>query len=94
MIRVVIWTDNAFADIDWIAYNIAADNPAAAERVTERLFDAAVSLPAHPFMYRAGRKDGTPEAVVLPNYLLVYRVEEDRITILNVLHASQQYPPA
>jgi plasmid stabilization system protein ParE len=31
--------------------------------------------------------------VVRPNYLLVYRVEADTIRIVNVLHASQRYPP-
>jgi len=34
---------------------------------------------------------GTREAIVHPNYILVYRVGET-IDILAVLHARQQYP--
>lgn len=93
MSRAVVWTDDAFDDIDRIAAHIAVDNPAAADRVTERLFEAASALPEHPFVYRAGRTPDTREAVVLPNYLIIYRVETDTIRILNVLHASRQYPP-
>jgi len=51
----------------------------------------AEQLPAHPYMYRPGRIPGTREAVVHPNYLLVYAVGEG-IDLLAVLHARQQYP--
>jgi plasmid stabilization system protein ParE len=34
----------------------------------------------------------TREMVVLPNYIIVYRVKRDRILIVNVLHARQRYP--
>jgi len=30
--------------------------------------------------------------IVLPNYIVVYRVKLDRIQILNVLHARRRYP--
>ena len=53
----------------------------------ERLVD-------HPFMYRRGRVLVTREAVVHPNYIVVYHVAEDATDILNVLHSRQQYPPA
>lgn len=43
-------------------------------------------------MYRAGRVDGTREAVVHPNYILVYRVGDAAIDILAVLHTRQDYP--
>jgi toxin ParE1/3/4 len=45
----------------------------------------------HPYLYRPGRVAGTREAVIHPNYLLVYRVTET-IEILAILHARQQYP--
>jgi plasmid stabilization system protein ParE len=48
-------------------------------------------LPDHPFIHRPGRVTGTREAVVHPNYILIYRVAE-QIEILAVLHARQQYP--
>lgn len=44
-------------------------------------------------MYRPGRLPGTREAVVHPNYVLVYQVGSDSVEIVNVLHSRQQYPP-
>lgn len=33
-----------------------------------------------------------PLAVVPPNYIMVYRIESETITILRVLHAAQRWP--
>ncbi len=44
-------------------------------------------------MHRTGRLPGTREAVVHPNYILVYRVGSDVVEVVNVLHSRQQYPP-
>lgn len=43
-------------------------------------------------MYRPGRVAGTREALITPNYVLIYRVHADVIEILNVKHTRQQYP--
>jgi toxin ParE1/3/4 len=43
-------------------------------------------------MYRAGRVAGTREALVTPNYLVIYRVTANAIEILAVKHTRQQYP--
>ncbi|MDV3455407.1 type II toxin-antitoxin system RelE/ParE family toxin [Sphingomonas sp. HF-S4] len=51
----------------------------------------AAQLPAHPHAYRPGRVAGTREAVVHPNYILIYRVSEI-IEIVAVIHARQRYP--
>lgn len=45
-----------------------------------------------PFMFRPGRVAGTREAVVRPNYLIVYRVGNAAVEVLRVLHARRQYP--
>ena len=39
-----------------------------------------------------GRVPGTREAVVHPNYILVYRVTAEAVEILRLMHARQRYP--
>jgi toxin ParE1/3/4 len=34
---------------------------------------------------------GTREAVVHPNYILIYRVTADAVEIVNLVHARQRY---
>ncbi|MGC8509032.1 MAG: type II toxin-antitoxin system mRNA interferase toxin, RelE/StbE family [Thiomonas sp.] len=46
---------------------------------------------ANPYLYRAGRIPGTCELVAHPNDIVVYQVTE-RLEVLNVLHARQNYP--
>jgi toxin ParE1/3/4 len=43
-------------------------------------------------MYRPGRADGTREAVIHSNYLLIYRLVLDTVEIVNVVHARRDYP--
>lgn len=45
-----------------------------------------------PLAYRSGRLPDTREMIVHPNYILVYRVSEDRVRILRLLHARRLYP--
>ena len=87
----LIWSDDARADASAIVDYISDRNPAAAQRMADLFEHTAERLPAHPYMYRPGRVPGTREAVVHPNYILVYRVS-DVIEIIAVLHARQQYP--
>lgn len=71
---------------------IAERNSQAADQM-QALFSRLVErLPEQPMLYREGREPGTREAIVHPNYVLVYRVERSAIRIVSVLHASQQYP--
>lgn len=87
----VIWRAEARNDARAIIDFISDRNPAAAERLSDLFEQTAERLPEHPYIYRPGRVPGTREAVVHPNYILVYRVG-DAIEILAVLHARQRYP--
>jgi toxin ParE1/3/4 len=71
---------------------IAEDNPAAALELDLEFEAKADPLPKHPKLYKPGRMKGTREIVVRPNYVMVYAIEGDTITILRVLHTSQQWP--
>ncbi|MCY7387381.1 MAG: type II toxin-antitoxin system RelE/ParE family toxin [Burkholderiales bacterium] len=88
------WTKLASQDLDDIAEYIGQDSPAAASRVVLELMERAESmLVAHPAAGRAGRVLGTRELVIasLP-YLIAYRVSENQIEILRVMHASRRWP--
>ena len=91
MTAALVWTDEAIADLLGILDYVAARSPVASSRLNGLIQHAADRLPDHPFIHRPGRVPGTREAIVHPNYILVYRVGEV-IEVLAVLHARQQYP--
>lgn len=88
----VVWRARARPRAREIIDYISDRNPAAAERLSGLLEDTAERLPDHPYIHRPGRVPGRREAIVHPNYILVYRVGEAAIEVVAVLHARQQYP--
>ncbi len=87
----LVWRAEARADLVAIVTYIADRNSDAADRLNAAIQHTTEQLPAHPYIHRPGRVAGTREAVVHPNYILVYQVA-DAVEILAVLHARQQYP--
>ncbi len=88
----VIWREDARASLAGIISYIAEHNPMAARRMKATIEAAVLPLRQHPFLFRPGRVAGTREIVAHPNYIIVYRVTDAEVEILNVLHARQQYP--
>ena len=88
----LIWREAALTDLAAIYTYIAERNPPAADRLQQMIETCAERLPEHPFLYRPGRVAGTREAVVHPNYILIYRVTSDAVEIVNVLHSRRRYP--
>ena len=89
----VLWTEEALAEIEAIVDHIAADNPAAARAIADRIFDAVMDqLPESPRSGRPGRVEGTRELVVHHAYIVVYRVTPSAIEILTVRHAARLWP--
>lgn len=88
----VLWRAMADEDRERIFDYIAQDNPAAALALDEEFEAKAANAALHPTIYRLGRKRGTREIVVRPNYVMVYSVKGQTLTILRVLHAAQQWP--
>jgi addiction module RelE/StbE family toxin len=86
----------ALADRDTIMDYIAQDNPAAAIELDDEFEAKAEQARQRPTLYKTGRVRGTREIVVRPNYVLVYRIEDEgnTLVVLRVLHAAQQWPPA
>lgn len=88
----LIWRESARDDARAIFNYIAKRNVAAAARLQSAIELCAEGLSERPFMYRPGRVPGTREAVVHPNYILVYRVTAEAVEIVSVVHARQEYP--
>ncbi|MCH9020068.1 MAG: type II toxin-antitoxin system RelE/ParE family toxin [Proteobacteria bacterium] len=90
---IVEWSVPAQRDLIAIADDIAADSPDAALAVIEQIDDVVARLADHPRMGRPGRITGTRELVVpgLP-YIVAYRIREDRVQLLRVLHAARKWP--
>ncbi|GHE19739.1 type II toxin-antitoxin system RelE/ParE family toxin [Halomonas urumqiensis] len=88
----VEWRPHALNSLENIAAYLNERNPYAAEVLLYAIEQTVEALPQHPYLYRHGRVLGTREAVVHPNYLLVYRIAVDHIAIIDVLHARREYP--
>lgn len=88
----VVWRENAAQALNEIVDHIAQFDEGAADRLEAQALDCSRNLPHFPHAYRAGRVEGTREAVFHPNYILVYRVGESMIEIINVMHTRRLYP--
>lgn len=90
----LVWRPTALADREAIMDYIAQDNPAAAIALDDEFEARAEQARQRPTMYRIGRVRGTREIVVRPNYVMVYRIEDDgdTLAVLRVKHAAQQWP--
>lgn len=73
---------------------VSGHSPQGASTLAALLDEALVQVSAHPCSGREGRVAGTREAIIHPNYILVYRAETHQIRIVNLLHTARQYPPS
>jgi len=87
------WLDEALLDLVEIRKYIAADNPQTANRVAGLIRKSVEPLAGQPAIGRLGRVEGTRELILnaLP-YIIPYRVKNNYIEILRVLHAARKWP--
>lgn len=71
---------------------IAEDKPQAAIGLDESFEHTADQLLLNPRMYKPGRVKKIREAIAHPNYIMVYKIDRDTISILRVLHSAQAWP--
>ena len=90
---VLEWREAARADLLAIVDYISDDNPEAAQQLKDDIEAKVAKLAEHPKLYRPGRVAGTREMLVRRNYVVVYAEDARAVSILRVLHASQQWPP-
>ena len=83
----------ALSDLDELMGYIAKDNPEAATKVAEKIWETARMLSNHPAMGKPGRVPGTREMLVTgTSYIIPYRVIANEIQILRVLHGARKWP--
>jgi len=89
----LIWTEPALLDLDDIAEYIALDDPLAASRYVQRVFDRVERLEAYP---NSGKRPSElprtsyREVVVAPCRIF-YRVEKNAVYILYVMRSERLF---
>ncbi|MFC0267034.1 type II toxin-antitoxin system RelE/ParE family toxin [Kushneria aurantia] len=88
----VIWTEPALQQLDAIAEYIALDNPAAATRLVQAVFDRIERLEDFPHSGRLPPElpDSVYREVVVPPCRIVCRADEERVLVLYVMREEQQ----
>ena len=72
---------------------IAEDKPAAALRTVERIRLTIRQASRIPYAGRTGRVGGTREAAVPgTSYIVAYRVLENAVHVLAILHGARKWP--
>jgi toxin ParE1/3/4 len=96
-VRDVVWSKNALDDTDELVTYIAADNPAAAGKVLDRIELTAQRL-GRLAIGRSGRVEGTYEkSVVGLPYIIAYAIRSlprgmEQVVILRVIHTARNWP--
>jgi plasmid stabilization system protein ParE len=83
-----VWLPRARNELMAIRAYIEAHNPGAAVAMADKIVRAAQQLEANPNMGRRGLLLETREWVVYP-YIVIYRVRDDRVEILRVVHGAR-----
>ena len=96
MARKVIWSDEAIADLAGLVRYIAADDPAAAERMGRKIFERTRVLEEFPLTGRIVPEVSDPAVreVIVGPYRVVYELDEGgpSLAVLRVWHASRGRP--
>ena len=90
----LVWSAEARQELRTILEYIADRNAQAAAHLMGAIEACTERLAAHPYLHRRGRISGTREAVVHPNYILIYEVSVDAVEIRSVIHTRREYPPS
>jgi plasmid stabilization system protein ParE len=89
----VFWLETADADLADMTEYIGQYDIDAAERMWFRIRNCVLPLSEHPYLYPTSeRVPGLREIVAHPNYIVLYRVTETHIEVVNVVHARREFP--
>ncbi len=88
----VVWTEPALQELDAIAGYIALDNPDAASRLVQEVFDKTERLEDFPQSGRTPPElpDSVYREVLVPPCRIFYRVDGTRVFVLYVMRDERQ----
>jgi toxin ParE1/3/4 len=89
-VRRIRWTTPALDDLISIVERVKQENPSAASSIAKSLLARIEQLKTFPSMGRRGEVEGTRE-IVLPPYIIVYRMIEDVVLLLHIWHGAQDW---
>ena len=91
---MIVWTEQAIQQLDQAHDYIALSNSEkVAGVVATRIVTSVQQLATFPLSGRMGRVSSTRELVISHTpFIAAYAIEKDRIIILAIYHAAQQWP--
>ena len=89
----VKWLELALDDLDSAIGYIKIEDPEAAQRVAQLIWHAGDLLKDNPKIGRIGRIKNSREWVVnQTSYIIAYRIKNNMIEILRIIHGRQSWP--
>ncbi|HYX72448.1 MAG TPA: type II toxin-antitoxin system RelE/ParE family toxin [Nitrososphaera sp.] len=87
----VVWSPRAVEDVEAIALYIAADSTSYAAAVVKKIVDTTRGLNRFPFAGRVVPEFGEEiiREKLVYSYRIIYRIQDETITIAAVLHGKQ-----
>lgn len=89
----VIWTDEAWKDLQSIVQYVRTDSEVAAQKVKIGILEAVFSLsylPKRHAVYITGRDGSEYRSLLKWNYRIIYRVSEFHVFVFRIIHTSQK----
>jgi toxin ParE1/3/4 len=89
----VVITESAWADMLAIGTTIREDSPHRAETFIEELFECCLGIGRMPRAYPLlpSRESSGVRRRLYGNYLIFYRIAENQIEVVHILHGARDY---
>jgi addiction module RelE/StbE family toxin len=87
----VVWSDEAFGDLERIGRYIERDSPSYARALVRRILDSTRKLGSYPRIGRVVPElgDESFRELVVHSYRVMYRIDDDIVTIMAIAHSRQ-----
>jgi toxin ParE1/3/4 len=91
----LVWSPRALADVDAACQYIGRDSLRYAHLFAERIVAMIETIPRHPWLGAVVSEYGREELRerIFQNYRVVYRVHEDSVEVVTIVHAARLLPP-